>query len=141
MSDPIVLISSFPPRVCNIAAFAEEAREFIQKHNPDREVLVISHADGRGDGVFPLIDLARPRWWKPVLRKLEELAPHVVHVQHDAGLYATPDDDGADGEESFLDFLDAARQFPLVVEPHTVHGRMQDTEADFVYRMCGAADV
>ena len=85
MSDPIVLISSYPPRTGNVAAFTEEAREFIQKHNPDHEVLVISHTDGQGNGVFPLIDPARPRWWRPVLRKLDELGPYAVHVQHDAG--------------------------------------------------------
>ena len=49
-SSPIVMISSYPPRLCGIGTFTEEAREFIQKSNPDREVLVISHTDGRGKG-------------------------------------------------------------------------------------------
>ena len=44
--DPIVMISSYPPRLCGIGTFAEEAREFIQKANPQRDVLVISHASG-----------------------------------------------------------------------------------------------
>jgi hypothetical protein len=43
---PIVIISSWPPRLCGIATFAEEAREFIQKHNPTRKVLVICHTGG-----------------------------------------------------------------------------------------------
>ncbi len=30
MSDPIVMISSYPPRLCGIGTFCEEAREFIQ---------------------------------------------------------------------------------------------------------------
>ena len=50
---PIVLISSYYPRLCGIATFCEEAREFIQKENPEREVLVISHTDGTGEGGFP----------------------------------------------------------------------------------------
>ncbi|MBM3713645.1 MAG: hypothetical protein FJW56_09475, partial [Actinobacteria bacterium] len=54
---PIVIISSYCPRLCGIATFAEEAREFIQKANPDRDVIVISHTDGEGKGVFPLIDI------------------------------------------------------------------------------------
>ncbi len=33
---PIVMISSDPPRLCGIATFCEEAREFILKANPDR---------------------------------------------------------------------------------------------------------
>ena len=52
--NPIVMVSSYPPRLCGIGTFTEEAREFIEKANPQREVLVISHADGRGKGVFPL---------------------------------------------------------------------------------------
>ena len=50
-SKPIVLISSYYPRLCGIATFSEEAREFIKKANPEREVLVISHTDGTGEGV------------------------------------------------------------------------------------------
>jgi hypothetical protein len=45
---PIVMISSYPPRLCGIGTFCEEAREFIQKANPDRQVRVISHTDGAG---------------------------------------------------------------------------------------------
>ena len=58
-SDPIVMISSYPPRLCGIGTFAEEAREFFQKANPKREVLVISHTDGQGEGVFPIIDISK----------------------------------------------------------------------------------
>ncbi len=46
MLGPIVMISSYPPRLCGIATFAEEAREFIQKANTQRDVVVISHVDG-----------------------------------------------------------------------------------------------
>ena len=38
-SDPIVMISSYPPRLCGIATFVEEAREFVQKANPDNETV------------------------------------------------------------------------------------------------------
>jgi len=142
MADPIVLISSYPPRLCGIGTFCEEAREFIQKHNPDREVLVISHTDGEGEGVFPLIDTSRRKWWKPVADKLHELHPYAVHVQHEYALYEYYDDRGrGDNNEGFLDLLDAINDWPTIVEPHTVHGRMRDVEADFVYRMCQAADV
>jgi len=51
---PIVMISSYPPRLCGIATFCEEAREFISKAHPGRPVLVISHYDGEGAKVsFP----------------------------------------------------------------------------------------
>lgn len=66
-SGPILLISSYLPRLCGLATFCEEAREFIQKQNPEIEVLVISHTDGRGEGVFPIIGMSQRDWWKPVV--------------------------------------------------------------------------
>ena len=140
--DPIVLISSYPPRLCGIGTFTEEAREFIQKHNPGRDVLVISHHDGAGDGVFPLIDMTQQDWWRPVAAKVRQLHPHVVHIEHEYGLYEYYDVRGkGDGNEGFLDLLDAISDIPVVVEPHTVHGRLTDFEADFVFKLCRRADL
>ncbi len=139
---PIVLVSSYPPRLCGIATFCEEAREFIRKANPDREVLVISHTDGRGEGVYPLIDLARRDWWTAVARRIEKLDPYVVHIEHEYGLYEYRDPRGiGDGNEGFLDLLEAIGAVPLVVEPHTVHGRLSDFEADFIFRLCQRSHV
>jgi glycosyltransferase involved in cell wall biosynthesis len=142
MSAPIVMISSYPPRLCGIGTFCEEAREFIQKHNPEREVLVISHTDGSGEGVIPLIDMSQRKWWKPVAEKLEELQPYAVHLQHEYGLYEYYDERGrGDANEGFIYLLDAISDWPTIVEPHTVHGRMREPEADFIYKMCHSADV
>ena len=133
---PIVLISSYPPRLCGIATFCEEAREFIQKANPDREVRVISHTDGAGDGVSPIIDMRRPDWWKPVAEEIERLKPYAVHIEHEYGLYEYTDQRGVgDGNDGFLDLLEAIGGFPIVVEPHTIHGRLRDFEADFIYKL------
>lgn len=142
MPAPIVLISSYPPRLCGIGTFCEEAREFIQKRNPDREVLVISHTDGRGDGVLPLIDMRDSAWWQPVAKKVHELQPYAVHVEHEYGLYEYLDERGhGDGNEGFLDLLDALYDVPTVVEPHTVHGRLTDFEADFLFKLARRTDV
>ena len=139
---PIVMISSYPPRLCGIATFCEEAREFIQKRHPEREVLVISHTDGEGEGVFPLIDMSRRDWWRPVIEKIEELEPYVIHIQHEYGLYEYRDEMGrGDGNLGFIEMLDYLSDWPLVVEPHTVHGRLREEEALFIYRMCERADV
>lgn len=139
---PIVLISSYPPRLCGIGTFCEEAREFIQKAHPERPVYVIAHTDGAGDGVFPLIDLKSLRWWRPVADKVRELDPYAVHIQHEYGLYEHVDDRGrGDMNEGFLDLLDAISEYPIVVEPHTVHGRLCDNELDFVYQMAKRIDV
>lgn len=140
--EPIVMVSSYPPRLCGIATFCEEAREFLQKAEPDRPVLVVSHADGRGEGVFPLIDTSRTDWWKPVARQIEELHPYAVHIEHEYGLYEVHNRRGVgDGNRGFLQLLEAIRPFPTVVEPHTVHGRLRDFEADFLYRLCQLSHV
>ena len=124
---PIVMISSYPPRLCGIATFCEEAREFIQKANPDRQVLVISHTDGAGDGVFPLIEMSRRDWWKSVARKIEGLDPYAILIEHEYGLYEYRDKRGiGDDNDGFLDLLEAIGDYPLIVEPHTIHGRLRD---------------
>lgn len=139
---PIVMISSYIPRLCGIATFCEEAREFIKKANPDRDVFVISHTDGKGEGVFPIIDISKHDWWKAVYKKVLELDPYVIHLEHEYGLYEYHDDRGkGDMNKGFLDLLDAINQYPTIVEPHTIHGRLRDDEANFVYEMCERTDL
>jgi 1,2-diacylglycerol 3-alpha-glucosyltransferase len=139
---PIVMISSYPPRLCGIATFCEEAREFIQHRCPEREVLVISHTDGAGDGVFPVMDLSRPDWWRPVVEQVQRLDPYAIHIEHEYGLYEYKDPKGrGDGNGGFLELLSALAPWPTVLEPHTVHGRLRDQEARFVQRATELADV
>ncbi len=142
MPAPIVMISSYPPRLCGIATFCEEAREFLRKRNSNRDVLVISHTDGQGDGVFPLIDITKRDWWHPVADKVHELKPYAVHIEHEYGLYEYLDERGhGDGNQGFLELLDAINDAPTIVEPHTIHGRLTDFEADFIFKMTQRADV
>jgi len=132
---PIVIISSWVPRLCGIATFAEEAVEFIKKHNPDREVFVISHTDGEGENVFPIIDLRNKNWFEPVLEKIRELGPYVVHIQHEYGLYNHYDETGAsDKNKGFIEFIKELKKskIPTIVEPHTVHGRLREDEEVFI---------
>ena len=75
-------------------------------------------------------------------KKVYELRPHAVHLEHEYGLYEYYDSRGqGDGNEGFLDLLEAINDFPTVVEPHTVHGRLTNFEANFIYRMCERAGV
>jgi len=139
---PIVMVSSYPPRLCGIATFCEEAREFIQKHEPERDVLVVSHTDGEGEGVFPIMDISREDWWRPVAEHIRKLKPYAVHFEHEYGLYNYIDRRGqSDRNEGFLNLLEALSDVPTIVEPHTVHGRLTDNEADFIFKMCQRADV
>jgi len=130
---PIVMISSWPPRKCGIGTFAEEALEFVARHEPDRPTYVISHTDGRGDNVFALMDIERGDWYAPVIEKVKELDPYAVHLEHEYGLYNHVDRDGhGDDNRGFLRLLEGLRDYPTVVEPHTVHGRMKDNEEVFI---------
>ena len=139
---PIVLISSYYPRLCGIATFCEEAREFIKKANPERDVLVISHTDGSGEGVHPIIDTSDRFWWKPVAKEIRKLSPYVVHIQHEYGLYEHVDNRGiGDKNQGFIEFLGSINEYPIVVELHTVHGRLKEFEENFIYQLCESADV
>lgn len=139
---PIVMISSYPPRLCGIATFCEEAREFIQKAHPEREVLVIAHTDGKGEGVFPIIDMKKKNWWKPVAAKINEIKPYAVHIQHEYGIYEYNDSRGmGDGNQGFLELLLAIDKWPTIIEPHTVHGRLRNFEANFIYHLCERASL
>jgi len=132
---PIVIISSWVPRLCGIATFAEEAVEFIRKHNPDREVFIICHTDGEGENVFPIIDMGRKNWFIPVLEKVAELNPYVVHIQHEYGLYNYYDENGlSDKNKGFIEFIRELKKngIPTIVEPHTVHGRLREDEEIFI---------
>jgi glycosyltransferase involved in cell wall biosynthesis len=140
--NPIVLVSSYYPRLCGIATFCEEAREFIKKANPEREVLVISHTDGSGKGVYPIINTSSRFWWRPVAEKIKKIKPYVVHIQHEYGLYEHIDNRGiGDKNQGFIEFLGSINEFPIVVEPHTVHGRLKDFEENFIYQLCEDSDV
>ena len=144
MSDPkpIVIVGSWPPRECGIATFAEEAAEFIRKRDPDRPLYVICHEDGEGENVFPIIDTSSSDWYEPVVQKVRELNPYVVHLQHEYGLYEYVNEAGeSDKNEGFLRLLDELHDIPTVVEPHTVHGRMKDHEEAFVREVARLCNV
>ncbi|RMF88103.1 MAG: glycosyltransferase [Nitrospirae bacterium] len=86
--------------------------------------------------------MQRRDWWRPVVDKIRELDPYCVHLEHEYGLYEYVDERGiGDNNRGFIALLEALGDVPTVVEPHTVHGRLRDTEAEFVYQMCEAADV
>lgn len=136
------MITSYPPRLCGIGTFCEEAREFVQRRHPERDVLVISHTDGEGEGVIPVMDLSRPDWWKPVVDKVKELDPYAIHIEHEYGLYEYRDPKGqGDSNRGFLEMLAALEPWPTVIEPHTVHGRLCDSEAHFIKGVAERADI
>ncbi len=130
---PIVMITSWPPRLCGIATFAEEAVEFIKKACPKRPLYIISHTDGKGEFVKPVLDLSRKDWYIPVVETVKELDPTIIHIQHEYGLYHNFNkQEKGDINSGFLKMLDLLADYPTIVEPHTIHGRMKTHEEEFV---------
>jgi len=141
---PVVLVSSWPPRKCGIGTFAEEAAEFIREALPENPLKVVCHTDGAGTDVYPVIDLADGAWHQRALAQIEELDPYVVHFQHEYGLYEYVDQLGqGDENRRFLRLLDELKQrhIPTVVEPHTVHGRLRESEESFLESLAELCDV
>ncbi len=133
---PLVVLSSYPPRKCGIATFTEEALEFIQAHMPGRPIHIISHTDGRGPNVHPILDQMNPDWYRALAQRIADLRPYVVHIEHEYGLYNYYDAEGlSDHNERFLRLLDMLAGIPTVVEMHTVHSRYTESEADFLRRL------
>jgi len=138
---PLVAISSYPPRPCGIGTFVEEALEFIRMHMPDRPIHVISHTDGSGENVHPIIDPSRPDWYKPVAELVNELDPYAVHFQHEYSLYEHVENGRGDNNDGFLRLLDLIKDYPVIVEPHTVHGRLKEHEQVFIRGLLDRATV
>jgi len=143
MKKPIIMISSWVPRLCGIATFAEEASEFVKKANPDREFYVISHTDGAGKNVFPIIDMSNKNWHEQVFKKIKELDPYVVHLEHEYGLYNYVDNGTSDNNRGFIKLLQKLKdaKIPTIVEPHTVHGRMKEWEELFIKDLVKSCNV
>ncbi|MDP7287387.1 MAG: glycosyltransferase, partial [Phycisphaerae bacterium] len=93
-------------------------------------------------GVIPIMDNTQRNWWKPVAEEVHKLKPHAVHIQHEYGLYEYCDERGhGDGQDGLLSLMDAINDVPTVIEPHTIHGRLTEHEADFIFKMSRRIDV
>ncbi|HEY7781306.1 MAG TPA: glycosyltransferase [Ktedonobacterales bacterium] len=135
---PLVVLSSYAPRRCGIATFTEEVLEFVGAHMPERDIHIISHTDGAGHNVHPILDQSDPDWYRVVARKIAELRPYAVHIEHEYGLYHYIDDQGrSDHNERFLRLLDMIADYPTIVETHTVHGRYTEGEERFLRGLVG----
>jgi glycosyltransferase involved in cell wall biosynthesis len=92
--------------------------------------------DGRGPNVHPILDQTDPEWHRVVARRIAELRPYAVHIEHEYGLYHYYDERGRpDHNDRFLRLLDMIADIPTVVETHTVHGRYTEGEDRFLRQL------
>jgi glycosyltransferase involved in cell wall biosynthesis len=136
---PLVVVSSYPPRKCGIATFTEEALEFVRAHLPERPIHIVSHLDGQGPNVHPILDQQDPDWPETVSAFIQQFNPYVVHLEHEYGLYQYIDPVRGikDNNERFIRLLALLRAagIPTVVETHTVHGRYTEAEEQFLRQL------
>jgi len=94
----VCMVTAYPPRVGGIATYASELIHAIKRYG--HTVEIISHPDAEVGGhenqknVYGLMDIQRAGWERIVFKKIQELQPDVVHIQHEYGLYATEGDYG-----------------------------------------------
>jgi 1,2-diacylglycerol 3-alpha-glucosyltransferase len=136
---PLVVVSSYPPRKCGIATFTEEALEFVRAHLPERPIHIVSHLDGQGPQVHPVLDQDDPNWPEQVSALIQQLEPYAVHLEHEYGLYSyrDPATGQQDNNERFIQLLALLRAagIPTIVETHTVHGRYTEAEERFLRQL------
>ena len=116
--------------------------EFLQRGQPGRDIHIISHTDGQGEKVHPVIDMTDPQWYLPVVETVKQLDPEIVHIQHEYGLYNYINERGeSDFNNGFLLMLDMLSDYATIVEPHSIHGRMKDAEEEFVRSLASKCSI
>lgn len=120
----IAWLSSWPPRHCGIATYSTELVQNLRKKR--NQVHIICHPDGGAPGekyVYPVIDTTKPGWDEAAYQTVQTIAPDVVHIQHEYGLYQTAEDHAA-GLFRLLFRWQVAGKFPVVVTYHSVYTRL-----------------
>ncbi|MFC1667819.1 glycosyltransferase [Chlamydiota bacterium] len=140
----IVWISSWPPRHCGIATYSYDLVSALRARN--NKVLIVCHQDGgkkEEQDVFPIIDLKNADWDDVIYRKVKEIAPDLVHIQHEYALYNRNNDYSA-GLLRLLFRLKVEQHSPVVITYHSVYSTLNESEKNFTdvaLRLTGAGIV
>jgi D-inositol-3-phosphate glycosyltransferase len=112
----VALVSTYPPAQCGIGNYSQQLVGALAERAPDIAVRVLAE---RSNGTSPRG--ARQAWhrndeWpRELLEAVEELAPDVVHVQHEESIF------GEDYRLPMLVFALRARGIRSVVTLHSVY--------------------
>jgi glycosyltransferase involved in cell wall biosynthesis len=133
----VVFIGSYPPRECGIATFTKDiVSSFGALTVAAHSVIAIDERPSLVRAYPPEV-VARivrdePETYRLAADVLAALAPDVVHVQHEYGLFG-----GEDGERIF-DLLDRVRA-PIVISLHTVIPKPSEHHRLVARRLCARA--
>lgn len=85
----IALLSTWPPRWCGIATYADNlVNQGLRKIG--LEVEIVCHADGGRKGekqVHPVIDMSRYDFFLKIEEEIEKINPDIIHLQHEFGIW------------------------------------------------------
>jgi 1,2-diacylglycerol 3-alpha-glucosyltransferase len=129
----VCMVTPFAPRPDGIATYSSELINAMESFG--HTVYVISHTDEHVGGhesqpnVFGIMNISKPDWERAVFKKILDLKPDVVHIQHEYGLYANAGDYGI----SIIDllFLLFVSRVPTVITYHSVYSTLSREEALF----------
>ncbi len=114
----IVLLGNFPPRRCGIATFTHDVYRALEAACPDAVIEAVAMTDPGVSHDYPpevAFDIRQNERgdYATAARRINALAPDVVCVQHEYGIF------GGDAGDYLLDLLDAVN-CPVVTTLHTV---------------------
>jgi 1,2-diacylglycerol 3-alpha-glucosyltransferase len=127
----IIWVSSYLPRSCGIAYYSANYIAALKKYNPNLLFKIIAHTDAK-EADFPIINLKDTTWNEKVLKIIIEEKPHIVHIQHEYGLYET----NGDNNEHLLDLIAEIKKqgIPVIMTYHSVYKKLSPNFASFVKR-------
>ena len=128
----IAWISSWPPRACGIATYSEELVSALQKAGND--IHIICHTDGgrpREKHIYPVMNTEAHGWDDAVYKTIQQIDPHIIHIQHEYGLYQT-DKDHASSLFRLLFRLSLHEKYSTVVTYHSIYNQLNPIQARYV---------
>ena len=138
MNLKIVMVTSWPPRHCGIATYSQDIVRALR--NEGHEVHIVTFKDGGKKGeefVYPVIpikkdkELKNPGWDHTLFQTIAKIAPDVVHVQHEYGLYIFDDDHSSGLFRPFFKWA-VEGEIPIVVTYHSVYSVLDRVEAFYM---------
>ena len=110
----IGIISSYLPIPCGIATYSSYLIEELRRLK--NKVYIVCHKGGKGLDCYPAFNYDDPDLPHKAFRAMMKLAPDLVHIQHEYGLF---------GEQRGMNVIPLAFKFklsriPIVITLHTV---------------------
>lgn len=116
----IGVVSTYPPIECGIATYTGYLTDSLLAQG--NELHIASQFGGSGEKVYPVFDSDDPDLAEKVFRIMVKFTPDVVHIQHEYGLFGSPE--GLNCIPLVYRFKLA--RIPVVITLHTVYEHISE---------------